>query len=103
VPDAGPQARSVHRGPGRVVRARWKRRVGLRGCIGTIEAARPLYLDVIRNAQTRDARSRDAAGGRAEWPKPRREGGGADAWRPACRRPRAEEFQAALRPGSTAC
>jgi AmmeMemoRadiSam system protein A len=40
----------------------------LRGCIGTIEAARPLYLDVIRNAQRamRDPRMPPVEA--AEWP-----------------------------------
>jgi uncharacterized protein len=40
----------------------------LRGCIGTIEAARPLYLDVIRNAQRamRDPRMPPVVA--AEWP-----------------------------------
>lgn len=40
----------------------------LRGCIGTIEAARPLYLDVIRNAQRamRDPRLPPVEA--AEWP-----------------------------------
>ena len=41
----------------------------LRGCIGTIEAARPLYLDVIRNAQRamRDPRMPPVAV--SEWPE----------------------------------
>jgi AmmeMemoRadiSam system protein A len=40
----------------------------LRGCIGTIEAARPLYLDVIRNAERamRDPRLPPVEA--AEWP-----------------------------------
>jgi uncharacterized protein len=40
----------------------------LRGCIGTIEAARPLYLDVIRNAQRamRDPRMPPVEA--TEWP-----------------------------------
>jgi len=40
----------------------------LRGCIGTIEAARPLYLDVVRNAQRamRDPRMPPVEA--AEWP-----------------------------------
>ncbi|GAA1032512.1 hypothetical protein GCM10009557_31250 [Virgisporangium ochraceum] len=40
----------------------------LRGCIGTIEAARPLYLDVIRNAQRAMRDPRMAPVEAAEWP-----------------------------------
>jgi AmmeMemoRadiSam system protein A len=40
----------------------------LRGCVGTVEAARPLYLDVIRNAQRamRDPRLRPVTP--VDWP-----------------------------------
>jgi len=70
----------------------------LRGCIGTIEAARPLYLDVIRNAQRamRDPRMPPVVA--AEWPNldvkvaVLTPGGPL----PAATR---EEFLAALRPG----
>jgi uncharacterized protein len=70
----------------------------LRGCIGTIEAARPLYLDVIRNAQRamRDPRMPPVVA--AEWPNldvkvaVLTPGGPL----PAATR---EEFTAALRPG----
>jgi AmmeMemoRadiSam system protein A len=40
----------------------------LRGCIGTIEAARPLYLDVIRNAQRAMCDPRMPPVVAAEWP-----------------------------------
>jgi AmmeMemoRadiSam system protein A len=70
----------------------------LRGCIGTIEAARPLYLDVIRNAQRamRDPRMPPVVA--EEWPQldikvaVLTQGGPL----PAGSR---EEFLAALRPG----
>jgi AmmeMemoRadiSam system protein A len=40
----------------------------LRGCVGTIEPARPLYLDVIRNAQRAMRDPRMPAVELAEWP-----------------------------------
>jgi AmmeMemoRadiSam system protein A len=40
----------------------------LRGCVGTIEPARPLYLDAIRNAQRAMRDPRMPALAAAEWP-----------------------------------
>jgi AmmeMemoRadiSam system protein A len=41
----------------------------LRGCIGTIEASRPLYLDVIRNAERAMADPRLPRVTAADWPE----------------------------------
>jgi uncharacterized protein len=70
----------------------------LRGCIGTIEAARPLYLDVIRNAQRamRDPRMPPVEA--AEWPVLDIKVAVLTPGGPIPAGTRAE-FQAALRPG----
>jgi AmmeMemoRadiSam system protein A len=70
----------------------------LRGCIGTIEASRPLYLDVIRNAQRamRDPRMPPVVA--EEWPRLDVKVAVLTPGKPLPTASR-EEFLAALRPG----
>jgi AmmeMemoRadiSam system protein A len=70
----------------------------LRGCIGTIEAARPLYLDVIRNAQRAMRDPRMAPVEASEWPALDIKVAVLTPGGPIAAGSR-EEFVAALRPG----
>ena len=46
-----------------------ERRGRLRGCVGTLQAARPLYLDVVRNARRAMADPRLPPVDRDDWPE----------------------------------
>ncbi|MGH3655082.1 MAG: AmmeMemoRadiSam system protein A [Micromonosporaceae bacterium] len=46
-----------------------ERRGRLRGCVGSLQAARPLFLDVVRNAQRAMADPRLPPVDRTEWPE----------------------------------